>query len=92
MAIQGGWEKAELEYWDPSVVVAAVNPSFVTKRFDDVRVCVATAKGDHHGTVFIHSADNECKEIDAQQGTASVYTAIDTEKFYRDFFGTLNRN
>jgi inosine-uridine nucleoside N-ribohydrolase len=91
---QGGWSKAELEYWDPSVVVAALNPGFVTKKYDDVRVCVDTSEGDAHGTVFIDTPQGtttKCQEIGAVPGIVSIYTAIDTDEFYRDFFSTLNR-
>ena len=94
VASQGGWTEAELEYWDPSVVVAALNPGFVTKKFNDVRICVDSSKGDSHGTTFIdtpHGAATKCREIGAVSGTVSVYTAIDTVEFYRDFFSTLNR-
>jgi inosine-uridine nucleoside N-ribohydrolase len=94
VASQGGWTKAELEYWDPSVVVAAVNPGSVTKEFNDVQICVDSNKGDSHGTIFIDTPDGaaiKCQEIGAVPGTVAVYTAIDTDEFYRDFFNTLNR-
>ena len=38
---QAGWNNAHLDYWDPSVVVAALNPELVTQHFR-VSACINT--------------------------------------------------
>lgn len=86
---QGGWGKAELDYWDPSVAVAAVNPDFVTTRYDHVAMCVDTCKGDTHGTTYVGS---KCAAIKASTGLVTVFTGIDKDKFYREFIDTLNQS
>ncbi len=36
----GGWANNNLDYWDPSVAVAAINPGLITQKFQHVPVCV----------------------------------------------------
>ena len=91
---QGGWDKVELDYWDPSVAVAALSPGFITKKYSGVQSCVETNKGDAHGTTYVNTplgSSSKCKEINLEAGTIFVYTAIDTDKFYKDFTNTLNK-
>lgn len=88
---QGGWSVAELDYWDPSVAVAAVEADRVTERFDSERVCVDVSEGDTHGTVWIDLDSTKCQRVGSTTGTIDVYTAIDAEGFFRAFVQALNR-
>ena len=85
---QGGWEKAELDYWDPSVAVAAIHPEFVTSRYDHVEACVQTNGSNTHGTTYVAP---KCATINESAGYISVFTGIDVNKFYKEFIGTLNQ-
>jgi pyrimidine-specific ribonucleoside hydrolase len=86
---QGGWDKAELDYWDPSVVVAAVNPDLVTTQYANVLACVDVSSDKAiHGTTFVHS---RCELVEGGSGNIAVYTGIDVDGFYNEFIDTLNR-
>ena len=37
---QGGFDNSGLDYWDPSVVVAALHPGFIKKTYKDNYVCI----------------------------------------------------
>lgn len=97
--VQGGWDKVELDYWDPSVVVAAVRPSFVEKKFLNVPVCIDASGGQSHGTTFVNTVDetspyrlpSQCEKIGAGTGRITVYTKINKDLFYKDFIKILNR-
>jgi len=43
----GGWDIAKLEYWDPAVVVAALNPSLITNQFYNQSICIQLAGAEH---------------------------------------------
>jgi inosine-uridine nucleoside N-ribohydrolase len=91
---QGGFGKEELDYWDPSVVVAALNPSFVANKFELVQICVDTNQGVTHGTTFVNSPSGQttkCGQLNLNTGNITVYTSIDTNMFYEDFITVLNK-
>ncbi len=91
---QGGWSVAELDYWDPSVAVAAVESQLLTQRFDGETACVDVGKADTHGTVFMdvaEGASTKCAEVGSTAGTIDVYTAIDSKGFFQEFVSALNR-
>ncbi len=97
--VQGGWKKVKLDYWDPSVVVAALNPGFITEKFTDVPVCVDLNPGDEYATIFIDApaesaasrTTTKCKEIGGRVGTIDVYTKMNADEFFQDFSKTLNK-
>lgn len=43
---QGGWANTNMDYWDPSVVVSALNPSLVTQTYQ-ISACVNTHGKEH---------------------------------------------
>ncbi len=96
---EGGWEGAKLDYWDPSVVIAAVNPEFITEKYTHVRVCVNLNSGDQYATIYIDATSEvsstqsttKCEEISGHVGAIDVYTGIDGDKFYNEFSNTLNK-
>ena len=87
---QGGWSEVELDYWDPSVVVSAINPELVTEQYDDVALCVDTAANRYHGTTYVN-ADGMCDQLGAKSGPVDIYTKLPLTAFETEFFGVLNR-
>jgi inosine-uridine nucleoside N-ribohydrolase len=85
--VQGGWDKVELDYWDPSVVVSAINPEMVTKQFSDVPLCVQTENNQYHGTTYVYDM---CNSLKVGSGTLEIYTEIPQKAFLDEFFGVLN--
>lgn len=90
---QGGWIKNELDYWDPSVVIAALKPQLVTEKYDGVAACVDTSQMKKwHGTVWVKDpAERKCEATGSITGGMSVYTKIDVTGFYNEFFSVLGR-
>ena len=88
--VQGGWSKVELDYWDPSVVVSALNPGLVTERYRKVPLCVDTAGGRFHGTTYV-DVDNQCARLGVKSGEVEVYTQLPLQAFEGEFFSVLNR-
>ena len=91
---QGGFAKEELDYWDPSEVVAALNPSFINSKFQSTPVCVAINEIPFHGTTFVNGPFREitiCDFLNATPGEITIYMGIDTAKFYSDFAAVLNQ-
>lgn len=86
--VQGGWSKGELDYWDASVVVAAINPDLVTTKFSNVTLCVATDNSSYHGTTYVYE---KCAELKQVSGELEVYIKISEKDFLEEFFGVLNR-
>ena len=88
--VQGGWSKVELDYWDPSVVVSALNPALVTERYSKVPLCVDISGSRFHGTTYVDE-DGKCDRLGVKSGEVEVYTRIPLEAFEKEFFGVLNR-
>ncbi len=88
----GGWEKVDggLYYWDPTVVVSAINPDLVSEKYVDVSLCVETADNSYHGTTYVDEG-SKCERIGAKSGLVTVYTKIKSEAFLTEFFRVLNR-
>lgn len=86
--VQGGWDKIELDYWDPSVIVAALNPELVTTRYNNVTLCVDTKKGNTHGSLFVY---DQCQKNALPSAQVSVYTGINVDAFYAEFIKGLAR-
>ncbi|HAB36728.1 MAG TPA: hypothetical protein DCE52_01755 [Rhodobacteraceae bacterium] len=86
--VQGGWDKIDLSYWDPSVVVSAINPELVTKKFSDVKLCVQTENNQYHGTTYVYE---KCDGLKVASGVLEIYTEISQKAFLKEFFGVLNR-
>jgi pyrimidine-specific ribonucleoside hydrolase len=95
--LEGGWGEAELDYWDPSVVVAAINPSLVTEKYTDVELCVDVSDNQYHGTTYINTKDDEsntngqkkCEALGLKSGKVDVYTSLSTKGFQKEFFSAL---
>lgn len=87
--VQGGWGTAKLEYWDPAVVVSALNPQLVTEKYSDVPMCVDTSNNKYHGTTYVN-IDNKCTKLNAPIGNVDVYTKIPKESFVKAFVDVLN--
>lgn len=86
--VQGGWDKIDLSYWDPSVVVSSINPGLVTKKFSDVKLYVQTENNQYHGTTYVYE---KCDGLKVASGVLEIYTEIPQKAFLKEFFGVLNR-
>ncbi|MFC1748619.1 nucleoside hydrolase [Pseudomonadota bacterium] len=89
VTVQGGWGTAKLEYWDPAVVISALNPQLVTEKYLDVEMCVDTRNNKYHGTTYVNS-DEKCTELNAPIGFVNVYTKIPKKSFVTEFVDVLN--